>query len=79
MNGEQQEAVLDLWHGFLAGRRPSGRLMREFYTDVFSQSECYAYGLAPEVFDVLIHGAFDLEAAVLWSSAWGADDDHRAA
>jgi hypothetical protein len=79
MNGEQQEAVVDLWRGFLAGRRPSGWLMREFYTDVFSRSDCYAYGLAPEVFDVLIHGAFYLEDAVLWSSAWRADHDHRAA
>lgn len=80
MNGEEQRAVRHLWQQFLAGRRPSGILMRTFYVEVVARTEHYRYGIAPEIFDVLINGVFEVdEDAALWSAAWRAADDHRAA
>ncbi|MDZ7671008.1 MAG: hypothetical protein U5Q16_16880 [Gammaproteobacteria bacterium] len=80
MNREEQRAVRHLWQHFLAGRRPSGMLMRTFYVEVLAYTDHYRYGSAPEIFDVLINGEFELgEDAVLWSKAGCAADDHRAA
>lgn len=80
MERGEQRALLDMWTVFLAGRAPSGPLMREFYFDVVSYSPHYRYGLAPELFDLLINGVFELDQAVLWRVAREtAGDDHRAA
>ena len=65
MQLEEQEALLEMWKDFLNGRHlsggaPSGALMREFYFDIVSFSPHYRYGMAPELFDLLINGAFGL-------------------
>jgi hypothetical protein len=75
----EQEALLDLWMDFLNGRRPSGALMREFYFDVVSYSRYYRYGMAPEVFDLLINGPFSVRDGGMWSTAYRSGGDHRAA
>jgi len=79
MEREEQEALLDLWTEFLDGRALDGALMREFYFEVVSYTRHYRYGMAPELFDLLVNGVFDLEESVLWASAQRAADDHRAA
>lgn len=79
MELEEQEALLDLWTGFLDGRVPDGALMREFYFDVVSYTSHYRYGMAPELFDLLANGVFDVTQSRLWSAAQGTTDDHRAA
>ncbi|NBC21994.1 MAG: hypothetical protein GVY21_00815 [Gammaproteobacteria bacterium] len=80
MQREEQEALLDLWTDFLDGRAPDGALMRDFYFEVVSYTAHYRYGMAPELFDLLVNGVFDLDDTVLWASARRAtDDDHRAA
>lgn len=80
MNREEQEAVRHLWQYFLAGRRPSGMLMRTFYVEVLAHTDHYRYGIAPEIFDVLINGVFEVEEdALLWSAAGRAADDDCAA
>ena len=79
MELEEQEALLDLWTGFLDGRAPDGSLMREFYFDVVSYTAHYRYGMAPELFDLLANGVFDVTRSRLWSVAQGTTDDHRAA
>ncbi len=80
MNREEQVALLQMWTTFLGGRRPTGPLMREFYFDVVAYSPHYRYGLACELFDLIINGVFDLEQSVSWGVARkAADGDHRAA
>ncbi len=79
MELEEQEALLDLWTGFLDGRVPDGGLMREFYFDVVSYTGHYRYGMAPELFDLLVNGVFDVTQSRFWSAAQGTTDDHRAA
>jgi hypothetical protein len=53
--------------------------MREFYFDVVAHSRHYRYGMAPVLFDLIIHGVFDEAQSALWSSARSAASDHRAA
>lgn len=80
MELEEQEALLALWREFLDGKAPTAAAMREFYVDVVAHSDHYRYGMAPELFDLLVHGVFDLEQAVLWTSARRvAEDGCRAA
>lgn len=69
MELEEQEALLALWREFLDGKAPTTAAMREFYFDVVAHSDHYRYGMAPELFDLLVHGVFELEQAVLWTSA----------
>lgn len=80
MELEEQGALLELWNDFLAGlagQVATAAAMREFYFEVVTHSPHYRYGMAPELFDLLIHGVFDLEQAVLWSARRAADD-HQA-
>lgn len=60
MQLEEQEALLEMWTDFLEGRKPSAALMREFYFEVISRSRYYRYGMAPEVFDLLVNGPFEV-------------------
>ncbi len=76
---EEQDALLDLWMDFLNGRQPSAALMREFYFDVVSYSRHYRYGMAAEVFDLLVNGRFELADSRLWSASFQQTGDHRAA
>lgn len=79
MKLEEQEALLEMWKDFLGGQRPSAALMRAFYFDVVSHSPHYRYGMAPELFDLLINGPFELKASAKWSVAHRAAGGHRAA
>jgi len=79
MEREEQKALLDLWTEFLDGRAVKGALMREFYFEVVACTRHYRYGMAPELFDLLVNGVFDVEESVLWASARRGADDHRAA
>ncbi|MEQ8857536.1 MAG: hypothetical protein RIC56_02705 [Pseudomonadales bacterium] len=82
MEHEEQKALLRMWANFLAGRRPSGPLMREFYFNVVAYSSHYRYGLAPELFDLILNGLFDIEQSASWSLAQetaAEEGDHRAA
>ena len=79
MKLEEQEALLDLWKEFLGRRRPSAALMREFYFEVVTYSRYYRYGMAPEVFDLLVNGTFGPADSELWAAAHRAAGDHRAA
>jgi hypothetical protein len=81
MTLEEQRALLELWSQYLAdhGRRPTAAAMREVYVDVVAHSRHYRYGMAPVLFDLIIHGVFDEAQSALWSSARSAASDHRAA
>ena len=79
MKLEEQEALLDLWKGFLDGRAVDGALMREFYFDVVSYTRHYRYGMAPELFDLLVNGVFDDTRSGIQADALGRPEDHRAA
>lgn len=74
----EQKALLAMWTDFLAGRRRTGTLMREFYFEVVSYSCYYRYGMAPEVFDLLVNGPFEIRNSELWTAAYR-PADHRAA
>ena len=78
MKLEEQEALLELWTDFLDGQAPTPAAMREFYFEVVAYSGHYRYGMAPEVFDLLIHGVFDVERASLWALGRPIRDGHRA-
>ena len=80
MEQHEQLDLLDMWNDFLEGRRPSGRLMREFYFDVVSHSRLYRYGMAAELFDLLINGTFRFDDRKPWAH-WEDrnSDDPRAA
>ncbi len=78
MQLEEQEALLDLWEDFLGSRAPDGALMREFYFEVVSYTRHYRYGMAPELFDLLVNGLFDAERSATWATAQRAGG-HRAA
>lgn len=79
MSVEEQEALLEMWKDFLGGQRPSAALMRAFYVDVVSHSPLYRYGMAPELFDLLVNGIFQLKHSALWTRAYRDADGHRAA
>ena len=84
MQPEEQEALLEMWKDFLvgrplSGRAPSGALMRAFYFDVVSFSPHYRYGMAPELFDLLVNGAFRAGEGGLWAAACRAGGDDQAA
>lgn len=66
MQLEEQEALLGMWMDFLEGRQPSAALMRDFYFDVISRSRYYRYGMAPEVFDLLVNGPFEARDKAGW-------------
>jgi hypothetical protein len=79
MNLEEQQRVLQLWIEFLADRRPTGRLIREFYFEVVSGSPGYRYGMAPELVDLILNGEFELSRCTLWTAPLRLADDHQAA
>lgn len=80
MDLDEQRDVLRMWQEFLSRRRPSPRLMREFYFEVVARSSHYRYGMAAEVFDLLINGVFHFNGDKSWGR-WDDrhSDDHRAA
>lgn len=73
MNPAEQARLVSLWEGFLGDRTPTNDILRHFYLDVVIELDVYAYGIASEVFDVLINGVFD-EAR---SHSWNARGDDR--
>ncbi len=79
MELEEQEALLGLWIAFLDHRPPSAPLMREFYFGDVSRSQYYRYGMAAEVFDLLINGPFEPGSSRLWARSYRAAGGHRAA
>ncbi|MEZ5557821.1 MAG: hypothetical protein R3E86_04660 [Pseudomonadales bacterium] len=64
MTRDEQQHLIEAWVEFSGGRPPSSRLLGEFYFTVFLELPLYRYGAAAELFDVIINGPFDAEAAV---------------
>lgn len=69
MGNEEQDALLGMWAEYLGDRPPSAPLMRAFYLDVVYFSPHYRYGMAPELFDLLVNGPFQPAEAGLWAAA----------
>ncbi|MDA1076583.1 MAG: hypothetical protein O3A63_17790 [Proteobacteria bacterium] len=59
MEVSEQHELLTMWRGYLGAREPSYRNMRDFYLDVVLTSNLYRYGIAFEVFDIIMNGVFD--------------------
>ena len=67
MDIAEQQALLRLWNDYLDGREASSALMRDFYREAVPASGHYRYGMAPELFDLLVNGVFDPARARLWN------------
>jgi hypothetical protein len=69
MEVSEQHELLMMWRDYLGDRSPSFRNMRDFYLDVVLASSLYRYGIAFEVFDVIMNGVFDPAAASVKAAA----------
>ena len=66
MTLEEQTKILAMWEAYLGGAKPEQSVdMVSFYVEIVRECPFYRYGLAYEVFDILVNGAFDPQTANL--------------